>query len=361
MKTCQKCGVTGPFSPSARTKDGLNKICNDCAYVWIDKKCPQCLKPAAYYTRSDRPVCYCVDCLRDQSRKFRENNRDKLKSYKETWIEANPGKTAEYARNNYAKNIELARAERREYYSQNKDVMNERIRNNYYNNREERLIQIRAYHLANPDKARGWSAGRVDLMKRAAGSATDEQIAARIDLFDGMCAYCAEAEWEHLDHAIPIVKGGTNWPANLRPACAACNLSKNREAWIVVTFDPVGHVYDTYVEPHCDFVEIAEPTPRQRNAYLEMLHLGLFDDDMRPNPKKETLRRLGRRLNISRIRTYSYYDAYMRIDPEWAEEMRNDSAYGPDTEEGMARHHRWMLDYQRDAREYEIQKMQGLK
>ncbi len=60
----------------------------------------------------------------------------------------------------------------------------------------------------------------------ANGTATLEQEAARIAYYGGVCAYC-EGPYEHLDHAIPLSRGGTGWPANLRPACASCNLSKH--------------------------------------------------------------------------------------------------------------------------------------
>lgn len=44
----------------------------------------------------------------------------------------------------------------------------------------------------------------------------------------GLCAYC-DAPWEHVDHMIPLVRGGTNWPDNLQLLCAHHNTSKG--AW----------------------------------------------------------------------------------------------------------------------------------
>src|SRR5579863_639236 len=55
--------------------------------------------------------------------------------------------------------------------------------------------------------------------------ATNEQIAARVAFYGGRCAYCG-APYTDLDHAIPIAQGGSNWPANLRPACKHCNVHK---------------------------------------------------------------------------------------------------------------------------------------
>jgi 5-methylcytosine-specific restriction endonuclease McrA len=37
--------------------------------------------------------------------------------------------------------------------------------------------------------------------------------------------------YEVIDHVIPVSKGGTGWPANLRPACGRCNLAKSARNW----------------------------------------------------------------------------------------------------------------------------------
>jgi 5-methylcytosine-specific restriction endonuclease McrA len=39
------------------------------------------------------------------------------------------------------------------------------------------------------------------------------------------CAICGRPA-EHLDHVIPISRGGTDAPSNLQPLCARCNLAK---------------------------------------------------------------------------------------------------------------------------------------
>lgn len=61
---------------------------------------------------------------------------------------------------------------------------------------------------------------------KAAGTATSKQVHARIAYYGGKCWMCRKAEWEHVDHVIPLAAGGSAWPSNLRPACAACNMAK---------------------------------------------------------------------------------------------------------------------------------------
>jgi hypothetical protein len=63
-------------------------------------------------------------------------------------------------------------------------------------------------------------------MRRARGHSTDPQIRARIDFYGGLCWICRSAPYEALDHVKPLARGGSNWPANLRPACQSCNSQK---------------------------------------------------------------------------------------------------------------------------------------
>ena len=65
----------------------------------------------------------------------------------------------------------------------------------------------------------------------AAGTATVAQILARIAMYGGICWICRVAAGTTIDHVIPLSKGGTNWPANLRPACKACNSRKHNRSY----------------------------------------------------------------------------------------------------------------------------------
>jgi len=50
------------------------------------------------------------------------------------------------------------------------------------------------------------------------------------NILDDRCYYCRKSfsgKPEHIDHYIPIAKGGSHTKVNLRPSCAKCNLKKN--------------------------------------------------------------------------------------------------------------------------------------
>lgn len=47
------------------------------------------------------------------------------------------------------------------------------------------------------------------------------------------CVYCRtrlSPRTRHLDHIIPVARGGTNWPKNLQYLCVSCNLKKHTTA-----------------------------------------------------------------------------------------------------------------------------------
>lgn len=70
--------------------------------------------------------------------------------------------------------------------------------------------------------------------KAAPGVATPEAIASRMAIFGWRCWMCG-GSFTTVDHAIPLRRGGTNWPANLRPACLSCNSRKSdRDLWLVM-------------------------------------------------------------------------------------------------------------------------------
>lgn len=60
------------------------------------------------------------------------------------------------------------------------------------------------------------------------------QIAKRFAEFSHCCAYCGATGDLHIEHVIPISKGGTHVLSNLVPACQSCNYSKgakDAETW----------------------------------------------------------------------------------------------------------------------------------
>lgn len=80
---------------------------------------------------------------------------------------------------------------------------------------------------------------RAARIRKAGGFSDDLARAHRRALYGDRCWVCA-APAQQMDHVIAVARGGTNWPANLRPICPRCNQSKGAKDWRPVAARAVG-------------------------------------------------------------------------------------------------------------------------
>jgi len=97
----------------------------------------------------------------------------------------------------------------------------------YQRHRESVLATCKRWRLANSENVLARNKQR---RARLAGVSLQNisaaMLNARAEVFGNACAYC-DGPHEHWDHVIPIARGGKHCLANLRPACAPCNLKKS--------------------------------------------------------------------------------------------------------------------------------------
>lgn len=90
-------------------------------------------------------------------------------------------------------------------------------------NRERKSQLDRDWRARNPGRKAEYDARRRALIGGATISA--EAMRARMAYFGFRCWMC-RGPFEHVDHVKPLAKGGPHILANLRPACAPCNVRK---------------------------------------------------------------------------------------------------------------------------------------
>lgn len=175
--------------------------------------------------------------------------------YQKRWREANAEKCREAVRRSKAKHADRVREYNARYATENPQVS----RNSYRRHREKRLAYQARYRAENSDKKRAavarWDAANanrrraVEAQRRAANrehfalkesarrarkfangcyAVTAEDVHRILARLNGACTYCRAplSDGFHLDHVMPIARGGSHSIGNLTAACSRCNLSK---------------------------------------------------------------------------------------------------------------------------------------
>lgn len=181
-KRCSKCGVVkyfGEFAKHGSCAGGVRSQCKSCEVEYRRKN---------YEENKEKAL--------ERMRKYRKENKEKEAERQRKWREENREKVAESARKKYEGNKEKYAERSRKYYEGNKERYAESTR-----------------------KRRARKA-------KAAGTHTADQVKARFDYYGSKCIYCGSDENLQIEHRIPLARGGSDWSANLAPACKSCNCSK---------------------------------------------------------------------------------------------------------------------------------------
>jgi 5-methylcytosine-specific restriction endonuclease McrA len=173
-KTCGRCKIELPANPAwfrlrTNSPSGLHSWCRSCEARRYDENKAAILAVQRDYRRNrleSEP-----EKMRAVAQAWKENNRDRMKASFQRWRE---------------QNLELARA-----------------RQVSYENR--RRAQKRG----------------------STGQFTNQDVEKMLAAQKGRCWYCSKKmNTYHVEHRIPLARGGSNHPNNLVLACPPCNFSK---------------------------------------------------------------------------------------------------------------------------------------
>lgn len=186
-KRCSQCGAektSAEFYKTRYSKDGLAAWCKSCANAY-HQRYSQCPEGKEAHVKA--------------SQKYRKsaNGRRKIKAY-----------NYQYNRRSDVK------ARRRRLFTTEK----------YKSYGKKWRQKNRLWSRANNQKRRARERG-------APGQYTKQDIHQIYSSQRGRCWYCQKEislSDMHIDHRIPLSRGGSNYPENLVATCPQCNLSKNR-------------------------------------------------------------------------------------------------------------------------------------
>jgi 5-methylcytosine-specific restriction endonuclease McrA len=161
-------------------------------------------------------------------KRYREENGNKISEVKKRWCEENKEQTASY---------------KKQWYENNKENIALKNKHRYEENREQSLLRQKQWRDGNKEKIaqrdkrylktptgklirKNASHRRRTITKQ--GDVTTVQLKQLLEN-STHCFYCNNPlilNEIHIDHYIPLAKGGLHTISNLRVACKKCNLSK---------------------------------------------------------------------------------------------------------------------------------------
>lgn len=158
---------------------------------------------------SDKFRSYCKVCNNQASKNYRINNPGKVQELTKIWKANNPDVVASMRKRWKQENPEKVLASNKRYYEKN---------------RKQFAEMAKIWRAKNPEKVTEFKAAH-RARKKAAPTyfITNKE---KWKLRNDPCFYCGQPA-KHLDHIIPLSRGGNHSIGNLAPACVRCNTSKN--------------------------------------------------------------------------------------------------------------------------------------
>jgi len=204
LTSCVRCGEEYPFTREffAVSKGKPIRRCRVCdrkrVLAWRDDHREECRAADRARWREKKSDDEWREKRYERRRQYHIEHRDELLEKNRQWRAEHPERHRENARQ-WAKE-----------------------------NRARCAANNRAWRARNPQLARAHSKAQHARSRDRSGVLSSGDVAAQLERQHGRCFWCGEkvGETYHIDHVIPLAKGGKNLPDNVVIACAACNLSK---------------------------------------------------------------------------------------------------------------------------------------
>lgn len=203
---------------------GLNPKC---------KACESARGKEHYRSNRDRIIRRQVEHHRQNRERYNryqsayyKANREKVRSSAHQWYWSHRDQERKRLRKYYE--TEHGRAVRLTYRERNKDRVRQREREYTRKHPEAHSRAARRWRTNHPEKAKALEHRRRSRRKGAPGEFSPTDIRLQYQSQGGLCWWCSKPlnNIYHVDHVIPLSRGGTNDPRNLVCACEKCNLSK---------------------------------------------------------------------------------------------------------------------------------------
>jgi len=220
VKRCSKCGEEkqlDAFVRDKRSRDGRTSRCKLCTNAYFREN----------YQRD-------LERSRAQKRTYAAANREAINAKNaerlREWRKANPELARQRSTETSRKFREANPAYFREWYQRNLERERARARKSMRKWRdahpEDERQRRRRYREANIDEVRKRELENTHRRRALKGSASPMLVEYMAQLLTMPCTYCGTTENITVDHIVPLSRGGEHETDNLAAACYSCNSSK---------------------------------------------------------------------------------------------------------------------------------------
>lgn len=229
---CQTVKSLDQYYKDSSKKDGLQYRCKACFNLAQSKRKDKIKEYGARYYQENKEYLDSINRIYQQQHKdeikikkaeYYIKNRDHIRQYQLD----NANHIAEYMQEYRIKNRDRLLLYSREYMKAHKE-------------------HYREYRRTHPEKARARTRNRRAIKRNSDGTHAAQETRELFARQSGRCHWCnaplinpfsndGDGEKAHLDHVIPLKRGGRNDIGNLVWACQWCNTSKGAklpEEWI---------------------------------------------------------------------------------------------------------------------------------
>lgn len=170
----------------------------------------------------------CVECARSKSAQRRAEDPEGVRASMKAYYQKTADHWKQRRREKYKQNPELCRESIYKFRRENPEHIRD-IKKRYYRNNEEKIkAAVSKYRRDNKEKVKTWTRQYRARRKGAIGSHNQEDVELLYERQKMLCASCAKhiKNGYHVDHIVPLSKGGTDNPDNIQLLCPSCNCSK---------------------------------------------------------------------------------------------------------------------------------------
>ena len=202
--------------------DTPTKVCTKCG-----QKFPATRE---YFHKVRNGLCArCKTCACEAKRAERLANPDRQKQTRKRYYESHKEEVNTYSRAWYQENKAQAKETGHRHYLEHKEYIQEKAREWRKLHPEQKLETDRKWRDKNREKVRASNRHRKAVKKSAEGSHTAEDIRTLLKMQKGRCWWCGKPFGQdyHVDHRIPLSRGGSDDASNLVITCPTCNIEKH--------------------------------------------------------------------------------------------------------------------------------------